>query len=267
MGSGGWSVLLVGLLITTPALACQVQRVAQVPIILAQGFPLVPVQAAGRSWNFLLDTGAEDHLLTPWAATALGLSATGRVQVLGTVSTATAPTVALDGLSLGGLPIPGRNVPAASLPGLDTLDPAPAGIIGLPFLGRFDLLIDGPGRQLTLFAVQDCQTVPVPFLPAANIPLHVGAGGQPLVTMQIHGRPVEAIVDTGARGTVMTGAAAARTGLGPLRVGTDDTGPRPTITPLALGDGEALLGWDYLGARRTWVSFATAKLIVSLPVR
>ena len=256
---------------TAAATACQVERAAQVPITLAQGFPLIPLQHRGRTWLFLLDTGAQDWLVTPEAAAAMGLSADRgrRMRVLGTDSATEAPLVMLEGMSLDGVRLLSRSVPSSSLPGLEGLDPVPAGIIGAPVLSKFDLMLDGPGRQLSLFAVTGCTAVPVPLQPPlTHVPLQRAAGGEMILTISLGGTPVGAVLDTGARGTVLAQAAAAATARGGrgLRVG-DDVMPdlQPTIAPLALDQGQALLGMDYLGRRRVWISYSTNRMIVQLP--
>lgn len=236
---------------------------------LAQGFPLVPVTAAGRTWPFLLDTGAQDWMVAPWAAEAMGLAPDPgrRTRVFGTDSVTDAPNVLLAGTSLGGLALPTRSVPAATLPGFEQVSPTPAGILGAPTLAQYDILLDGPAQQVVLYAVEGCQAVPVPFVPPlARVPLRRLPGGEVLVPITLGGHQLEALLDTGARGTVIAasvpGAAAARG----LRVGEDRMPDlRPTVVPLALERGEALLGMDYFAARRAWISYASGLLLIELP--
>ena len=259
---GGWPTALS---------ACQVERAAQVPITLAQGFPLIPVQHRGRTWLFLLDTGAQDWLVTPAAAATMGLAQDRgrRMRVLGTDSATEADMVVLQGVSLDGILLPARSVPSSTLPGFERLDPAPAGIIGAPVLSKFDLMFDGPGRQLSLFSVTGCTAVPVPLLPPlTHVPLRRAAGGEMILTISLGGTPVAAVLDTGARGTVLSQAAAAAMARGSrgLRVGDDAMlDLQPTIAPLTLDQGQALLGMDYLGRRRVWISYSTNRMIVQLP--
>lgn len=245
-------------------------RAAQVQFRYAQGFPLVPVEAAGRVWPFLLDTGAQDMLVTPWAAQAMGLRPDPgrRTRVFGTNSASDAPNVVLAGLSFGGVPLASRSVPAATLPGFEEVSPSPAGILGAPLLSQFDVLFDGPGQQVVLYAVDGCQAVPVPFAPPlARVPLIRTPGGEVLLRVLLGGRPVEAVLDTGARGTVVDPSVPGA-GTPGLRVGEDSMPElRPTVAPLALDRGQALLGMDYLGRRRSWISYASDLLVVELPGR
>ena len=251
-----------------PASACQTVRAAQVRYHNAQGFPLVPVEAAGRVWPFVLDTGAQDMLVTPWAAKAMGLRPDrGRTtRILGTDSTFDAQNVFLEGLSFSGTPLAPRRVPAAVLPGFEQVSPTPAGILGAPLLSQFDILFDGPGQQVTFYQVSRCQAVPVPFVPPlARVPLIRTPDGGLLVRMVLGGTPVEALLDTGARGTAVDPSVPGA-GTPGLRVAEDTMpGLRPTVMPLSLGRAQAQLGMDYLGARRSWISYASNMLVVEMP--
>ena len=289
---------LLGLLLAAPAaLACRVERRAEVPAVLADGFPLVPATIGGRAVSFVLDTGAQDLLLTPEAAARLALprDPARRTLVLGTGGAAVAENALLPGLSLGG-PGPGgvemgpRSVPVSPLPGLPDVDPPLAGLLGASLLARYDLDLDLPGGRVALHEVRDCPGGVRPFpAPYVMAPLFLTPQGEPFVTVLVDGTPMEALVDTGSRGTVLTEAAAARAGLRPvgdgvtrgaegasmalrtavigeMRLGWEALrGVTVGVAPLRLARGDMLLGADYFAGRRVWLSYSGRRLFVQVP--
>lgn len=302
--------LLLGLLLAAPtAHACRVERRAELPVVLADGFPLVRATVGGRAVSFVLDTGAQDLLLTPEAAARLALprDPAQRTLILGTGGAVVAENAVLPGLSLGGAGPGGvgpggvgpggvglgpRSVPVSPLPGLPAADPPVAGLLGASLLARYDLDLDLPGGRMALHEVRDCpggvRPFPVPYVMA---PLSLTPQGEPFVTVLLDGTPVEALVDTGARGTVLTEAAATRVGLDPagggvthgaegagmalrtavvreMRLGWEVLqGVTVGVAPLRLARGDMLLGADYFAGRRVWVSYSGRRLFVQMPGR
>lgn len=286
---------MLGLLLAAPAAqACRVERRAEVPVTLADGFPLVPAAIGGRAVLFVLDTGAQDLLITPETAARLALprDPARRTLVLGTGGAVVADNALLPGVSLGGVGLGPRSVPVSPLPGLPATDPPVAGLLGASLLARYDLELDLPGGRVALHEVQDCpggvRPFPVPYVMA---PLSLTPQGEPFVTVLVDGTPVEALLDTGSRGTVLTEAAAARAGLAPAGNGVTHgaegagmalrtAGVREMrlgwevlrdvtvgVAPLRLARGDMLLGADYFAGRRVWVSYSGQRMFVQMPGR
>lgn len=262
--------LLLGLLLAAPAAhACRVERRAEVPVVLADGFPLVRAMVGGRAVSFVLDTGAQDLLLTPEAATRLSLprDPAQRTLILGTGGAVVAENVVLPGLSLGdagsgdagsggagsggtgsgGVGLGPRSVPVSPLPGLPAADPPVAGLLGASLLARYDLDLDLPGGRMALHEVRDCSGGVRPFpVPYVMAPLSLTPQGEPFVTVLLDGTPVEALLDTGARGTVLTEAAAARVGLDPAGHGVTHGAEGAGMTLRTAVVREMRLGWEVL---------------------
>ena len=262
------------MLAAAPAAACVGALVAEVPLRVVEGFPIVPGSVGGRAVSWLLDTGAQGHLVVP--AAAVGLRADGTTtQMLGTGGVRQVANVMLDRLTIGVAALPGRSTPVADLRGLPRTDPPVAGLLGAPLLAQYDLDIDARRGRLGLHAPAGC-AMPAAFDP---VPVEVGPGGDVFVTVRVNGVALTALLDTGARATILSDGAARRLGVaaaqsanlsrgvdgtaqpigharvGTLQVGADmKTGVAVSVAALQLGVGEMLLGFDQVAVRRVWLS-------------
>ncbi len=292
----GWADawLAALLLASAPAQACQWTRRAEVPVRVIEGFPIVPAEIGGMPVSMLLDTGAQGHLVLPEAAGSLGLRGVPglTVRVFGTGGARNAPTVMLRGLTLGGAAVPALTTPVIALPGVPRTAPALAGILGAPLLAAYDLDLDVPGGRIGLYDGRDCSATPPPIGPRMTIlALDVTPEGEAFLPVRVNGQSLLALLDTGARATLITEGASRRLGLvgapisantargvdgealplqhvraREMRVGDDLRLDVPiSIAPLQLGRGDMLLGLDYLGQRRVWVSYATGRVAIALP--
>ena len=255
---------------------------------LRDGFAFVPASIGSVPVMLLLDTGAQGMLLTPGIAEALHLSVDpyGSTRMLGTGGIRNAPNVMLRGLRVGGVPMPDGSVPVAVLPGVPQTEPPLAGLLGGQFLGIYDLDLDVLHERMALYDAVGCAAPPF-ALPYSVLPLSVSPEGDVFVSVQINGESLLALVDTGSRASIITEQAAERLGLGgpgsanlargvdgstlpirhlrvrSLQVGTEVTANAPiSVSPLQLGQGDMLLGLDYLGRRRVWISYRTGRVLI-----
>lgn len=289
MPAWGALALVLAALAAGPAqAACILRQRAEVPLRIRDGFPFVPAAVGGIPVTLLLDTGAQGMLLTPDAVAALRLPvAPGPgTRLLGTGGSHVAPNVILRGLTVGGAALPDSVVPVALLPGVPRLDPPLAGLLGAPLLAAYDVDLDVPRGRMTLYDARDCGAVPPPMPPPFDVlQLELTPEGEALVPVEINGQRFLALLDTGSRATILTEQAAQRLGLaGPasanlargvdgvplpvrhvrvrtMRVGTDVVANAPvSVSALQLGRGDMLLGLDYLGRRRVWISYRSARV-------
>ena len=147
--------------------------------------------------------------------------------------------------------------------------------------------LDLPRGRLRLHDARDCPDGVRPFAPPyVMLPLRLSAGNQPLVPVTVNGVALRAVLDTGARATVLTEDAARRVGLGrpmredvtrgvdgaatpvrwhrarDLRVGWDALADvAVSVAALNLGEADMLLGMDYL-SRFTRVGFEEGMLVL-----
>lgn len=283
------SLLQVGPALAAPAQAgCTPRKRAELPVRVRDGFAFVPASIGGTPVTLLLDTGAQGMLLTPEVVEALRLPVDPRAgtRLLGTGGVRNAPSVVLRDLKVGGLPLADSSAPVAALPGVPQTEPPLAGLLGGQFLGTYDLDLDVPHGRMALYDPLGCATPPFP-LPYSVLPLEVSPEGDVFVTVQVNGVGLLALVDTGSRASIITEQAAERLGLGgpgsanfargvdgstqpirhvrvgTLQVGTEVTANAPlSVSPLLLGRGDMLLGLDYLGRRRVWISYRTGRVLV-----
>lgn len=238
----------------------------------------------------VLDTGAQEHLLTPEAAAdfALAPDPARRSQLFGTGGSVIVENAVLPPLRVGNLVQPPRSVPVAPLPRLPATAPPVAGLLGAPLWAGYDLELDLPRGRVALHAVRDCPDGPRPFAPPyVLLPMRLGPEGQPVVTVSVNGVALDAVLDTGSRATLLTEGAATRVGLGlpllagttrgvdgsavpvrqyatrELRVGWEAVpGAVVSVARIDISGADMLLGTDYLGPRRVWVSYASKRVFI-----
>lgn len=270
---------------------CRPVEQVELPLREARNFLLTPATLDGKPVTLLVDTGAETTTLTPQAVIALNLArdpghSKTLVGVTGNVSSAGAR---LRELSLAGHIVGGtRNVAVGDLPSLEGIDPPVAGLLGADVLAGFDVELDLPAGRMALYAPSTCADWR-PWAGGVQAHFRRSRGGLAFLDVQVEGRPVRAMLDTGARTSLLTRQAAqalgvteatlagdmARTGRGvgggtvTLREHRFDTFGLPgaiarnmilNVADLPLAGAELLLGADYLGHRHLWISYAAGKL-------
>ncbi len=174
------------------------------------------------------------------------------------------------------------------------------GLFGSDFLGAYDVDVDLPDRKVKLFkSMGDCTGQPVHVAlpgPLYAVPMiAVADDGRPIVDVQVGGKTLRALIDTGSPGSVVFRDSARRIGLnlqlltadrrfhlggiGPghpgavLHVLTPVTMGEVTISnfPVAIIDQRSmqgvdmLLGLDLLSRAHPWFSFSSHSLILQVP--
>ena len=154
-------------------------------------------------------------------------------------------------------------------------EPDFAGVLGIPYLRRFRLDLDYARRRISLDEIggdlPDCDICTA----ASAVKVVPLIGGLPSVTVNVNGRSLVAVLDTGAAFSVVNDAAAAALGLASERPG--EPGARvslsfgaatpiqqevrqvqlPVFTTLGLANEPAMiLGIDYLGTGRMVLDLA-----------
>ncbi len=292
-----WLLLWLVLAASNAQAACQLAARATVPLTPAAGLFLVPVEINGATTQFLLDTGAERSVVGLQAAERLHLARDEWVSTditgaggedrrrLGRPAT----------LSLGGVALRRHTVAADNSlvvgPIPDQIGGQPvAGLLGQDFLSAFDLDFDPANDRLALYSVTGCNGRFLPW-PGRYQALPAWRPVRNILALPLHldGAALEAELDSGASASVITlpgmlalGLAAASgpdrvEGFGPgrlaassrrfdkVQVGSLQIGPAvlavaPIRTMRSLG---ALLGADWLGNRRVWISWATNQVFVA----
>ena len=272
--------------------ACKAEWRADLPITTLRNFLLVPAALDGGKVMMVVDTGAEATTITPQTVETLGLawspSATMLLGIGGQVPGG--GTAKLRQMNLGGLEQGGRALDVGRLPLVGDDAQRVAGLLGADVLGRYDIELDLPRRVMALYAVPYCPGfVPPGYAAADGHDLQRVGGGLLFVSAEIDGRSVRALLDTGARSSLVTQRVAA--GLG---VTDDDLSRDPLVTghgigagsvafrrhrfdtirvggvtvqdmtvniaPLPIAGVDMLLGADWLTGHRVWISPAAGRL-------
>ena len=272
--------------------ACPVEKRAELPLTVFRNFLLVPAALDGGKALMVVDTGAEATTVTPETVQSLGLARVGAPnQLLGVGGmTEGGGTVRLRHIELGGMARGGLDLDVGILPSFGATDRPVAGLLGADVLGSYDIELDLPRQTMTLYAVPPCPDfVPPGFTARDGDGMQPDGGGLLFVAARVDGKPVRALIDTGARSTLVTSSAAAALGVtddalarDPLvagrGIGTTALAFRRhrfdevrvgavavrdmtvNVAPLPIAGIDMLLGADWLTGRRVWISRAAGRL-------
>ena len=299
------TVLLAVLLAPVAArAACTVEPRTTVSLQTTGGAITVPVEVNGTTATFILDTGAQRSVVTQDAVQRLSLA---RDQWVGTTMHGVGgidrrPNADPRSLSLGGVKLVRRtlthdtSLTVADLPRAQIGTLVIDGLLGRDFLSLFDLDLDVPDHRLTVYQISDCTGRFLPWKgPYSAIPVTMPAESAVVVPVSIDGRPLQAMLDTGASASLLAAPGIFKLGLDKSALSSDQAeqisglGPRMVTVrrhkfdTLHVGDEtiaspliwvepirltpivDMLLGADWLAGRRVWISFATKQLFVSRP--
>jgi predicted aspartyl protease len=266
----------------------QLQLLNSVQMIRAtDGRDFVPVKVNGGDLQFMIDTGGETTQITREAAEKLHLriqpTYVGMVNVAGEVA---ADRAFIDELEVGKLHDKDLKFPIVPFKDMD-------GILSLNFMLPYDIDIDFGTDKLNFFSQDHCPGG-VQYWKAdavAVVPFSI-KGGHIVVSLTLDGRQTDAIIDTGARFTVMRMDVARQTfQLKPGDEATPEIGKVPDNdyrTPrsythifktMAIGPveahnvgvailkgsflGETLVGMDVLRKMHVYFAFAERKMYIS----
>lgn len=264
-----------------------------VPVSLRSSLPVVPVEVNGSRVPFVLDTGAARTALMAEGAAVLRLQmdrlrSTGGMGIAGRTQEQNAM---LARMRVGQHDLRNLTLPVVrfSRPGQRIA----AGLLGADFLQVAEVELDIPARRVTLHDRRACRVMALPWQGAYDsIPIQLVGGGLMILPAEVNGRPVRALFDTGSGGTVIRRSIAPAIGLpeealaqlpairadgigtearqgrihrgATMRVG-GETITGATLVFLDLPSDapfELILGQDYIGARRFWISYAERMLHV-----
>ena len=257
----------------------------------------VEVTIDGQKVKLLVDTGAEKTLLTEATVERLHLPRdyTHATRTYG-IGDATAAWDALlpHGMVLGGVRFPVDRVTVGRFSIANAGGDAADGLLGADILLAFDLDLDLPQSQLSLYhARRQCPNAappwPQPYIGVAGVATR---RDRLMVPFELDGVPGLAVVDTGAQLSSISEQLAERMGVAADALSADRTviahgaapnevavrlhrfrelrigpavmdAPALPVVPMTSGMGDALVGADFLKGRRAWLSYSTHRIFVT----
>ncbi len=272
--------------------ACAPRAVAEVPLRNVRNFLMVPLAVNGREALFVVDTGAEASTITPQAVAALGLPRDGNhsTTLQGIAGSVRTHNALVSRLGIGTLVLNDVSFGVGAMPAFPGQQPPVIGLLGADILSDYDVELDLPHGRMAFYEVRDC-TVLAPLPGATSVPIARTPTGLVFVDAIVDGRRVRALLDTGARVTLLTRHTAAALGISeaaladdPTRLGRGignggimirqhrfaeiglpgalDRNMPADVAELHLRNIDMLLGADYLGPRMTWISYGTNRLFL-----
>jgi predicted aspartyl protease len=274
-----------------PPLACTVQHVAEIPVTLSGGQLTVPAMIDDKPVTMLLDTAADQTMVTPTAVSALQLETDPHrhYQSSGVGGLSFGPEVRVRSFSSGGQEMWDQHFPVTQLsPGRSE-----SGLVGADWLSRFEVEIDVPQHRIALYQEQRCNGRYIPWQEPYSDFQHARLPDSSFfgVPIQIQGQPVTLLLDSGGDVAVLSESAAGRLGVdaaaltgalansgfginqlsstGHWHVFSDVViGPEKfrrmliSVDPIRLSGADGLLGNDFLRSHRVWLSYATGQVFI-----
>jgi predicted aspartyl protease len=278
-----------------PPASCQLQTIVNVPVTFVEGEPTVMVTVSGHEFRFMIDTGAQNSVLTPEALGVLNAQARFvdgfAVGVGGRVSTGyTQP---------GDFKLDGLRVEDEQFFVNDLFEKAQAGtkidgLLGDDILEHYNLAFDFPHNRFRMFLRGTCPAT-FPFKGQfADVPVHETNHGAFNIPVTIDNRPVDVELDTGAVPTVFDTTTLQQAGVRAQDVcktsQLEGIGGKETVTyherfaSVTIGGEEAdgavlevidraeadvpfsVLGEDYLRHHQVYISEDTAQVWLGLRI-
>ncbi len=279
---------------------CGIRPFAEVPVRVVQNVPLVDAVMNGAAVTLILDSGADRTVLTNEAARRVGLVFDQRdirrgAGAGGVVSSFAARVRRFE---LAGLSIPDHPVLATPHPLSGPQGERVDGLLPALVLSAFDVDLDMPGRKMTLYGGAVCGDTAIPAWaePAVTVPADFTAGPRVILRVRAGTAELRALLDTGAQNTVASARAAGSAGLTPADIAAGapvtvrGVGPQPVaahlvrlpelaigpergrnvpviVTDSGLDKFDMILGMDYLGSRRLWLSYARRQVFIMVRPR
>ncbi len=220
--------ILLGLLAIRPADAapaqCQYTLLSGLPIQFDELKPTLAATINGKPVTLLVDTGSTRNILVQQSAEKLGLKLTpGRRRYFGVGGETKLDKTVLDDISLGSLAFHKQAVFVA-----EDFELHQDMLLGAEFLFQKDLEMSLRAKELKLFKSEGCDEAFLAYwdVDAQDVPLEKLAVGDPraAVTVELNGKKLRALIDSGAQRSAINLAAASKLGITPESENIADQG-------------------------------------------
>jgi len=191
---------VLALVAPTAATACQFAQLANMPVSFATGSPTVDININGHVLHMLIDTGAQDSVLTKAAMKLVKAD-----YIYGTTTTEVGPNGQVDSTAtfirrfdIGGITL--LNKPFFVMD-LDDSNTGAAtkidGAIGESILHSYNIALDFPHGQISLIQEDSCRGG-MPFVgPFAKLSFTLADQYAPVIPFYIDGHKFNGIIDSG----------------------------------------------------------------------
>jgi predicted aspartyl protease len=276
--------------------ACGARPLGSITVATLNSAPIVTLSANGHPVTLIVDTGAERTILTPAVAERIGAQPP-RVefqrQMRGITGTLGTREVELRSFTAGGVAIPWRRVWVAPITMAKVLSAPIDGLLGADALSEFDIDLDLPRHRMAFYDKQSCPNG-MPEWAGPNTAISTGRSPTDYLffPVQLDGRRIVAIIDTGAQRSTLSLASARKLGVteatlsrdpsmitrgaagdqlnshvhrfARLEVGTEIIrDPELVVADVKLRDADIVLGFDFLSSRRLWLSYESLRIFLS----
>jgi predicted aspartyl protease len=202
---------------------CKLIRIAEWPVRLEHNKLIVDGAINGRKIGIMLDTGAERSLILRSAAIRLGLTLrrSSRYRLFGLGGETEVEVAHLDEFKIGQATQKNWQVIVA---GERDFGDDIAFLLGDDFFHKVDLEFDLAARAVRLYQSKDCDGVSLAYWStngAGQVEIEEVDGNHPqiVLTVQINGQPLRALLDSGASTSMLATSDAARLGVTPQTPG------------------------------------------------
>ena len=200
-------------LFATASLALAAPLAAAPMEVLPSGHPIAEVSLDGsKPLRFIIDTAASSTSVLPKLRAAMpGSMKAGGSQSL----SGAAGQTQIETLTLGRMTVDGRSfdgLKAFALPPSSVDDLGVDGVLGADVIARYTIELDMPRRTWRM------TEAPTPAMMKGMlppVPIALDEALTPRLAVHVDGTPIPAILDTGAKGSIMNWAAARLLGLTP----------------------------------------------------
>ncbi len=271
---------------------CALVPLASMPMELHNNLMLVTLGINDKPARLLVDTGAERTVLTEAAVRRLGLGRdTHQTASSGITGFSVSRDARVPGIVLGGTRFPVESVAVGRFRLPNVAGRPVDGMLGADILLAFELDLDIPDRQLTLYRLRRCP-IALPPWPAIDVSGVTPRRDRMLVPITVDGVSGSALLDTGSQISGISAAMARRAGVtqamlakdpainlivaapGTPRVpmhrfhsvtvaGEPKLYPRLAVLPNSTGLGDGVVGVDFIRSRRVWLVFPTGHLFIA----
>jgi predicted aspartyl protease len=275
--------------------ACDIVRQTELDLTVLNGHFNMPVRLGEVERLMVIDTGAEDTILSEKTVQELGFSEdplhysimTGVATRGNKVFNAYVPI-----FGFGNILARNRSTAVADMGGLNIGPIHPAGLIGGDILSQYDIEIDFPLKKIVFYRIEGCAGKFIPWsVNYATIPL-TRKGTRVFMTIDVNEHKLNALIDTGAAGMFIKRKSVLQAGVTEDDLEHDTTsnasgaGGTPVevrihrfskmtignqtfsnitvnVPDVPLPAADMVLPAAYLKFRKVWISYATNQMFIA----